>query len=46
MCNETLHIEARLLAYIPDHFKTQEVYDKAVARNPYTLRFIPDHLKT
>ena len=35
----------RELHNVPDHFKTQEMCDKAVTFNPYTLRFVPDHFK-
>ena len=39
---EAVSIEPNSLACVPDRFQTQEMY---VACNPYTLRFIPDHLK-
>ena len=32
--------------FIPDHLKTQEMCDKAVARNPSMLDYIPDQSKT
>ena len=34
-------MEPWLLKIIPDRFKTQQMCDKAVARSPYTLRFVP-----
>ena len=45
MCNEAVHIEPLLLAYVPDRFKTQEMCDEAVRSKPCML-LIPDHLKT
>ena len=32
--------------FIPDHLKTQEMCDKAVARNSSMLDYIPDKTKT
>ena len=32
--------------FIPDHLKTQEMCDKAVAHNPRVLDYIPDKFKT
>ena len=37
-CAAVLHV----LQYIP---RIQEVYDEAVVRNSYMLKYIPDHLK-
>ena len=34
------------LEYVPDHFKTQEMYNEAVALSPYTLRIVPDWFVT
>ena len=33
------------MEFVLDHFKTQEMCNEAVCREPYTLRFIPDDLK-
>ena len=37
-----MHIEPPSLVYIPDHFKTQEICDKAVNDYPSSLQFVPD----
>ena len=34
------------LKHIPDHLKTQETCNEAVAHNLSNLRFVPDHFKT
>ena len=34
------------MACVLDHFKTQEMCDKAVVCNPYALYYVPNHLKT
>ena len=44
MCNEAVHIEPLLLAYVPDRFKTQEMCNEAVRNKPCML-LVPDHLK-
>ena len=31
---------------VPNHFKTQEMCEKAIEEDPWALRFIPDHFKT
>ena len=31
---------------IPDHFKTQKMYDKAVKDDPWQLKDVPNHFKT
>ena len=31
---------------VPDHFKTQEMCNKAVVCSPYELRFVPDWFVT
>ena len=41
-----LRMPSVLLFSVPDHFKTQEMCDKAVTGNPYMLGHIPDHFKT
>ena len=38
-CTALLH----MLKYIPE---AQEMYDEAVARNPYMLKLVPDYFKT
>ena len=34
------------LAYVPDHFKTQEMCNMAVRMEPLLLKYVADHLKT
>ena len=36
----------RLLWLIPDHIKTQEMFEKAVENEPGALEYIPDQYKT
>ena len=36
----------RWVREIPEHFKTQEMYNETVDHFSYTLRYVPDHLKT
>ena len=31
---------------IPEHLRTQEMFDEAVRMKPLSLEFVPDHLKT
>ena len=38
--------ESRQLHYVPDHFKTKEMCDKAVREDPSSLRYVPDWLVT
>ena len=38
--------EVVLLKLIADKYKTQEVCEKAVKMKDWTLRFVPNHLKT
>ena len=46
MCNKAVARNPCTLAYVPDCFKTQEMYDKVVDSKPYTMRFAPDHFKS
>ena len=34
------------MEYVPDRFKTEDICNEAVGRNPYTLDNVPDRLKT
>ena len=36
-----VHIELFSLAYIPDHFKTQEICDEAVWDDSSSLQYVP-----
>ena len=44
MCNEVVRIEPSLLVFVPDRFKTQEMYNEAVRNWPWPS-FIPDHFR-
>ena len=44
-CEMIVEKEPWLLGCIPDHFMTQEMYDKAVRTWPSSLEHIPNHLK-
>ena len=46
MCNEAFDIEPFSLPYVPVHFKTQELCERAVEEGLYMLMFVPDHFKT
>ena len=35
-----------LLAYVPDHFKTEEMCNEAVLVDPWLMYDVPDYLKT
>ena len=45
MCNDAVRRELYAIDYVPDCFKTQEMYNGAVAHSLCTLRLISDHLK-
>ena len=45
MCHKKM-LAAWCTFFIPDHLKTQEICDKAVACNPRMLDYIPDKFKT
>ena len=32
--------------YIPDQYKTQEMYRKIISDNPFSMRYVPDQCKT
>ena len=32
--------------YIPDHYKTQEMYDRFISGDPFSLRYIPEKYET
>ena len=34
------------LDYVPDHFKTKRMCERAVEDEPETLEYVPNHLKT
>ena len=45
MCNEVVHIKQRSSAFLPDHFKAQEMWNEAVEADPYTLKCVPVHIR-
>ena len=46
MCDTAVAHNPRVLDYIPDKFKTQEMYIKAVEIDPLQLRHVCDEFKT
>ena len=45
MCNKVVCMELRFLTCIPDHFKTQKMYNEAVEVDSYIQWYVPDHLR-
>ena len=35
-----------ILKFVPDHFKTQDIYDDAVWGDPFYLQYVPDWFVT
>ena len=46
MCNEVVSTYPCLLEHVPDHFRTQEMFDKAFWEDTFSLQYIPDWLVT
>ena len=46
MCERAIEDESRLLEYIPNYFKTQEMCERVFENYSYNLKFVPDHVKT
>ena len=46
MCNGVVKAGVGFLGRVPDHLKTQKMWDEAVCRALYTLGHVPDHFKT
>ena len=46
MCIKGVEVHPWQLGDNPDHFKIQEMCNKAVVRSPYALRFVPDWFVT
>ena len=40
-CNKEIRRKPRLLAFVPDIFKTQKMCDEAVEADPYTPCYVP-----
>ena len=45
-CNKKMRRDPRFLAFIPDHFKTQEIYERVTEKYPSLFIYVPDRLKT
>ena len=45
MCNNIMRINPAVFYLIPDHFKTQGMCIKAVAKDPRQLYHAPDYFK-
>ena len=46
MCNQTVNNYADALEYVPECFKTQDIYDKAVDNYPSAIQCVPECFKT
>ena len=46
MCNEVVEKCLCSLIYVPHDYRTLEVYERVVVRNPYFLMLLPDCLNT
>ena len=46
MCDKAVTHNRSMLDYIPDKFKTQEMYIKVVEGDPFQLRHFYDEFKT
>ena len=42
MCIKAAEVDPWQLDDVPDHFKTQDVFDKAVKNDPSSLQYVPD----
>ena len=45
MCDEAFDEDPWNLAYVPDHLKTQEMFNKAIDKFDWNLESVPDHFK-
>ena len=46
MCSSTVCRKPRTMMFVPDHFKTQEMCERAVKDDPSFLQFVPDWFVT
>ena len=46
MCEEVVEVDPWFLVFVPDHLKGQEMCNETVRRDPDTLRYLSDCLKT
>ena len=42
MCKKTVEVDPWQLGDNPDHLRTVEICDKAVRKDPFSLKFVPD----
>ena len=42
MCKKAVDDSPWLLQYVPDQYKTKEMYDNTVKDNPFSMQFGPD----
>ena len=45
MCNDVVKKRPSQLKYVPDYFKTHEMWN-VIEKVPWTLAYVPGHLKT
>ena len=45
MCNDATHINPDSFEFAPNHFKTNEICDKAVKVKGWTMEYVPDEHK-
>ena len=46
MSSKAVECVPAILVFIPDHFKTQVMCEKAIGDNAFELEFVPDQYKT
>ena len=46
MCDEAFNGCFLAFIYIPDRHKTQEMCDRGISENPFSIRYFPDQYKT
>ena len=46
MCIKGVEVDPWQLYYVPDPFRTQEIYDDAMWGDPFSLQFVPDWFVT
>ena len=46
MCQKAVEENPQLLKYVPDRFKTKEMFDKVVTHDPSSLQYVPNYFVT
>ena len=46
MCKKAVEVDPPFLQLVPDHFKTQKMYDQAIKEVSSSLQFAPDWFVT